>query len=179
MAPSEPKPYRFYEFIFFPNFRYYTLKADDEEESIAIQTLDRLQGDPATSEMAERFLDLMYQIGERCRNISSRGMLRTEIQARALPPEPWAWRHVDYLEELERMSGLPAIRWYGFDADNRILLLFGGGLKTHNDPTQCPNVAGWFRFANRASSYMLDNRSDWAVKGLDLFLTDERFPIFL
>ena len=180
MPTAETVSYRFEVFWDdFPTFRYYSLRADGAERSLASQTLLDLEANPLTHPLVERFLEMMEQIGRRCRDIRAPGMLRGEINARALPPQPWAWRRLDYLRELGYVPGLPSLRWYAFDADNRILLLFGGGLKTQDDPTHCPNVAYWFRFADRASRYLTSNRNDWAVQGLDLYLSDEAHPLWL
>ena len=182
MPAAESVPYRFevfWEEDYFPAFRYYSIRADGAERSLASQTLRELEANPATQPLIGRFLEMMEQIGRRCRDIRAPGMLRGEINGRALPPQPWAWKKLDYLRELGYPAGLPSLRWYAFDADSHVLLLFGGGLKTHNDPTQCPNVARWFRFADHASRHLTANRSDWTVQGLDLHLTDEANPLWL
>ena len=180
MILPETIPYRFEVFWDeFPAFRYYSLRADGAEKSLASQALAALEKDPATAALAERFLEMMAQIGYRCRNIREPGMLRTEIAARALPPEAWRWHRLAYLRELGQQPGLPSLRWYAYDADQRILLLFGGGLKTENDPTRCPSVEGLFRFADRTSRYLDANRADWYVHNLDLHLTDEAHPLYL
>lgn len=180
MPASEAIPYRFEVFWDeFPAFRYYSLRADGAEKSLASQTLLALENNPATAALAGRFLEMMEQIGRRCRNIREPGMLRAEIEARALPPDAWRWHTLPYLRELGHVPQLPSLRWYAYDADQRILLLFEGGLKTQNDPTHCPNVEGAFRFAGHASRYLDENRADWYSQGLDLYLTDEAHPLYL
>ena len=90
-------------------------------------------------------------------------------------PRPTADRKTKWLRSIPRRKKLPQRRLYLYNGTKKLTLqdvvLLGGGLKTKNDPEDCPNVAQVF---SDAGDYA--DRLDAAI-GTGLHVVDEHLRV--
>jgi hypothetical protein len=143
----------------FPKVSYYTIRFE-EEDTLLDQFLDAHENSPQQEglDIIRRFLEQMgVQYGALSR------YFRPEQQAFALPPPS---------SILGTES--PDLRLYCLRLNNRVVILFGGGVKTASTAQDCPNVGPHFRLANKLT-YAIDQ----AIKDKDLTYDPETDDLIL
>jgi hypothetical protein len=78
----------------------------------------------------------------------------------------------------KKSRGLPAIRLYVVRMSENHLILLNGGLKTQNDPQNCPNVQAHFNFAVTLARVIDRERDSLVVRNNQLFSPNGTINIF-
>jgi hypothetical protein len=135
------------EFITFSKVTFYTLRFESnlkkDEMSETEKFLNQFVDDPVYKHELDRMLVFLRDLGEV--DSAREWYFRHERNAQALPPDKKnRKRHksFDLLPDNEYK-----LRLYCLRLSDSVVILFNGGLKTHNDPEKCPNVAPHFRNA--------------------------------
>lgn len=124
----------------FKKVKYYSVKFEDNETDEFIDFLNRMEDIEEIAEDLNVFVGWLEEIGEKYGALKS--LFRPEGKAEALPP-PAKKMRVDALVVKEN------IRLYCLRANEHVVFLFNGGIKTKNKAQDCPNVSGYFRQANQ------------------------------
>lgn len=124
----------------FKEVKYYSVQFNDKEVNEFFDFLNRMEDIPEIEEDLGILFDWLELIGEEFSALST--YFRHEKVADALPPPKRQMK----LVELELESDL---RLYCLRANEHVVFLFNGGIKTTDKAQDCPNVSSYFRQANK------------------------------
>jgi hypothetical protein len=158
------------EFITFPKVTFYTVRFEKDmqkdEMSETEKFLNQFADNPAYRHELNQMLGFLRDLGEV--DSAQEWWFRHERNAQALPPDKKnRKRHkaFDFLPDNEYK-----LRLYCLRLSDSVVILFNGGLKTHNDPEKCPNVAPHFRnaqtFAKKINKQLNDRNFLLSIKNL-------------
>lgn len=124
----------------FKQVKYYSVQFEDHEIDEFLDFLNRMEDIKEIEEDLNIFIAWLEEIGER--HGALKEFFRHEGKADALPPPAKKMR----LNELEVTEN---IHLYCLRANEHVVFLFNGGIKTTNKAQDCPNVSTYFRQANQ------------------------------
>lgn len=143
---------------------YYTVQIEDEHQSEFEDFLQRMRDEVTYREQLGQILNFIKEIGERYG--AHPYHFRHERNADALPPY--------YYIQPGRPNKF-GIRLYCVRLSTEVVVLLNGGLKTKQNPEECPNCRKHFRFAN-AIARQLDEairEGNIALRGKEIQMDDD------
>lgn len=158
------------DFQEFDKVTYYTIRYEYKDEVVDEETetdkfLKKFNTDEY-KEPIEIILNTIVQIGKRGAKAE---YFRFENLANALPPTN------QYLSEFQLLTdetSNESIRLYCIRLSESIVILLNGGIKTTHKAQQCPNVAVFFRDANKIAQLV-----DEAIKEGEIILEEKAIRI--
>lgn len=151
---------------------YYSILFEEEENSIFEQFLSKYveieEAKQDLVEMLEWIRKIGDEIGAKSKYFRHEG---ATSDAKALPPPT---------KFIEGTAG--NLRLYCLVANEQVVFLFNGGIKTTSKAQDCPNVSGYFRLANKISKELnqcfMDKDIRWTNDDTDIeFDEDLEIPI--
>lgn len=124
----------------FKKVKYYSVQFEEKEVNEFLDFLNRMENIEEIKEDLNFLFIWLEEIGDNYGALPK--FFRHEGSAEALPPPA----HQMKLTELEIKEQL---RLYCLRANEHIVFLFNGGVKTENKAQDCPNVSVYFRQANQ------------------------------
>jgi len=124
----------------FKKVKYYSVQIGDNRNNEFLDFLLRMEQIPQIEEDLGIFFNWLELIGEEFGALPF--YFRHEGIADGLPPP----KNQMKLKELELGSNL---RLYCLRANDHVVFLFNGGIKTTDKAQDCPNVSSYFRQANK------------------------------
>jgi hypothetical protein len=153
-------------FVTFSKVKFFTVRFEDEAVSETDKFFNQFSSNHLHSNELDKLIAFIENLGE---NLGAdQDFFRHERLAQALPPERRSMRRYNLLEflETERYD----FRLYCLRLSNSVVILFNGGLKTNNNPENCPNVAPHFRnaqiFCKRIEEKLKDRNFVIVLKNL-------------
>jgi hypothetical protein len=130
-------------FITFSKVKFFTVRFEDEEVSETDKFFNTFANNALHIEELNKMVAFIENLGE---NLGAdQDFFRHERLAQALPPDRKSMHRYHLLEFLK--TDRYDFRLYCLRLSNSVVILFNGGLKTANNPENCPNVAPHFRNA--------------------------------
>ena len=105
----------------------------------------------------EEYEDIIAIIDQIGNNSNLLRFLRVENAAFALPPEK------GFRIETIEIPANTQLRLYCIVVSKNIVIICNGGWKTENRAQDCPNVSGYFRFAEKLAKYLSKNKDDFQM----------------
>lgn len=126
----------------FKKVKYYSVHFEDKEVSEFLDFLNRMEDIEEIKDDLDLFFIWLEEIGENYGALPQ--FFRHEGKADALPPPAKQMKLTEF--EIEEN-----IRLYCLRANDHVVFLFNGGIKTKDRAQDCPNVSNYFRQANQLS----------------------------
>jgi len=117
------------QYIRYKTVTYYTITCDDKGSSVAEDFFARMLANPNLKSQTDQIAVWIKKVGNHKKGLE-KNQLRFERKCWAIPPRKVK---TDNGKKIE-------IRLYCHWINERIVILFNGGLKTENDPMSCPNI---------------------------------------
>lgn len=143
-----------------PNFNfdkviYYSVLIEDKDVNEFYDFLNRMEDIKEIEEDLNTLVIWLEEIGDNYGALPE--FFRHEGKAEALPPPARKMK----LAELEVENNL---RLYCLRANEHVVFLFNGGIKTTDKAQDCPNVSPYFRQANKLAGIINQLFSDSEIK---------------
>ena len=158
-------------FVTFSKVKFFTVRFEDEDMSETDKFFNSFVDNHLYKTELNKLIAFIEYLGE---NLGAdQDFFRHERLAQALPPERRSMHRYRLLEFIE--TDHYDFRLYCLRLSNSVVILFNGGLKTANNPENCPNVAPHFRnaqiFCKRIEEKLKDR--DFLIMPKDLVSDDE------
>lgn len=148
------------EFITFRKVTFYTVRFERDLEMDDMSETDKFfhkfENDLDNTHELDKMTAFLEELGENFG--ANKALFRHERRADALPPNKSIMKEYELLDFLE--TDKYRLRLYCLRLSDSVVILFNGGLKTHNDPEKCDNVSSHFKdaqiFAKKISEKLND-----------------------